>query len=152
MTDREIYEQVRGRLMRFAASLVGPYDAADVVSEAIVKTLRSRTLSSLDNPQADLMTAVLNGARSMGRRAARERKALTHMGVPRSEEIVVGEDTSDLTDAVAELPVQQRAAVYLVYWEDLAPIDAAQLMGVRPATLRRYLHLARQKLRRYVDE
>ncbi len=138
--------------MRFAASLVGPDDAADLVSEAIVKTLRSRTLSSLDNPQAYLMTAVLNGARSLGRRAARERKALTHMGVPERDQIVVGEDTSALTEAVAELPVQQRAAVYLVYWEDLAPSEAAHLMGIRPGTLRRYLHLARQKLQRYVDE
>jgi DNA-directed RNA polymerase specialized sigma24 family protein len=50
------------------------------------------------------------------------------------------------------LPLQQRAAIYLVYWEGCEPTEAARLLGVQPGTLRRYLHLAREKLRRYLDE
>lgn len=152
MSDREIYEELRGSLMRFAASLVGPDDAADVVSDAVTRTLRIRTLSSLEHPSAYLMQAVLNVARSKGRREVRERTALArHAGLRRPVPVVEA-GSAEVTEAVMRLPMQQRAAVFLVYWEDLAPADAADLLGVRPGTLRRYLHLARRKLRRWLDE
>jgi len=139
--------------MRFAASLVGPDAASDLVSEVMVATLQSRSLLSLENPRAYLMQAVLNRARSAGRRLDRERLALARYPVT-----VLGEDPADflvgadVVRTVAALPVQQRAAIYLVYWADLEPTEAARLLGVRPATLRRYLYLARKRLRRHLDE
>jgi len=138
--------------MRFAASLVGAQDAGDLVSDAVVATLRNRSLASLDNPQAYLMQAVLNHARSYGRRARRERSALTRLttGPPVVDPAAIVRP--DVARTVADLPLRQRAAVHLVYWEDLTTSHAANLLGVRPATLRRYLHLARQKLRRHLDE
>lgn len=152
--DQAIYEQVRGSLLRFAASLVGPDQADDLVSEVVVATLQRRSLVSLDNPRSYLMQAVLNRARSTHQRFSRERETRSRLASGASThesgyDLVVGDD---VLRTVAELPMQQRAAIYLVYWEDLEPAEAAGLMGVRPATLRRYLHLARKKLRRYVDE
>lgn len=151
MTDREIYEQVREPLMRFAASLVGRDAAHDLVADAVTSTIARRRLSDMENPQAYLMQAVLNRARSSGRSRAREQHALsklnTQVSAPESE---VADPR--VVETVASLPVQQRAAVFLVYWEDMTPSEAAELMGVRPATLRRYLHLAREKLRRHLDE
>lgn len=151
MTDREIYEQVREPLMRFATSLVGRDAAHDLVADAVTSTIARRRLSDMENPQAYLMQAVLNRARSSGRSRAREKHALsklnTQVSAPESE---VADPR--VVETVASLPVQQRAAVFLVYWEDMTPSEAAELMGVRPATLRRYLHLAREKLRRHLDE
>ncbi len=140
--------------MRFAASLVGPDRAADLVSEVVVSTLQQRSLGSLDNPQSYLMQAVLNRARSVHRKMDRERATLSRYAAvsPNGDlplDVVVGED---LLRTVRELPVQQRAAIYLVYWVDLNPADAAEMLGIRPATLRRYLHLARNKLRKCLDE
>jgi RNA polymerase sigma factor (sigma-70 family) len=154
LTDEEIYEEVRGPLMRFAASLVGPDRASDLVSEAMVATLQQRTLADLDNPQAYLMQSVLNRARSMGRTLSRERRAISRMpvGVSDGTEPVDLLLNADIVDAVAELPVRQRAAIYLVYWADMDASEAAELMGIRPATLRRYLFLARNKLRKWIDE
>jgi RNA polymerase sigma factor (sigma-70 family) len=152
MTDREIYEEVRGSVMRFAASLVGPDDSADVVSEAVVRTLRRGPLTSLDNPRAYLMQAVLNTARDRGRRLTRERTAIARHAGMREAVPVVGIDSPELTETVIRLSVQQRAAIFLVYFEDMAPSDAADVLGVRPATLRRYLLLARRKLRGWLDE
>lgn len=152
MTDREIYEEVRGPLMRFAASLVGPVDAADLVSEAVTATLQRRNLASIEEPQAYLMQAVLNRARSHGRRMARERQVVARLGSNPATTDGAYVLRPDVARTVAELPVQQRAAIYLVYWEDMAPSDAARFLGVRPATLRRYLYLARKKLRRHLDE
>ncbi len=140
--------------MRFAASLVGPDQAADLVSEVMVATLRRRSLSTLESPQSYLMQAVLNRARSNHRRINRERDTQSVFAMLPGEDdptadFVIGDDVAR---AVAELPVQQRAAVYLVYWVGHEPKEAAALLGVRPGTLRRYLHLAREKLRRYLDE
>lgn len=146
-----MYEQVRGPLMRFAASLVGPDEASDLVSEVVVATMQRRALSSLDDPKAYLMQAVLNRARSRGRQLARERHAVSRLRAGSGDQLT-GESDLDVVRLVAGLPVQQRAAVFLVYWEDLAPSEAAELMGVRPGTLRRYLYLAREKLRGHLDE
>jgi RNA polymerase sigma factor (sigma-70 family) len=154
LTDREIYEEVRGPLMRFAASLVGPDRASDLVSEVMVATLQQRSLADLENPQAYLMQSALNRARSIGRTLSRERRAMSRLPA----EVQAGVEPvdlllkADIVDAVAGLPVQQRAAIYLVYWADLDASEAAELMGIRPATLRRYLFLARNKLRKWIDE
>lgn len=139
--------------MRFAASLVGPDRASDLVSEVMVATLQQRTLAELENPKAYLMQSVLNGARSMGRTLSRERRAMSRLPVEASASIEPDLLlNADIVEAVADLPVQQRAAIYLVYWADLDASDAAELMGIRPATLRRYLFLARNKLRKWIDE
>jgi len=140
--------------MRFAASLVGPDRASDLVSEVMVATLQQRTLADLENPKAYLMQSVLNRARSMGRTFSRERRAMSRLPVEASASIEPVDLllNADIVEAVAELPVQQRAAIYLVYWADLDTSEAAELMGIRPATLRRYLFLARNKLRRWIDE
>lgn len=150
VTDRDVYEEVRVPLMRFAASLVGSAAAADLVSEAVVATLERRSLTSLENPKAYLMQAVLNRAKSRGRQRSRERRATARLGAA-SEHVDQVEDTW-LVEVVSGLPAQQRAAVFLVYWEDLAPTKAAELLGVRPSTLRRYLYLAREKLRGRLDD
>lgn len=138
--------------MRFAASLVGPDMADDLVSEVFVATLRRRSLTSLDNPQAYLMRAVLNRARSHGRHVLMSRAKLALLPADRHVDAPSFEVRSDVVDTVAALPPRQRAAIFLVYWEDLTPTEAANVMGVRPATLRRYLHLARSKLRRHLDD
>ena len=152
MTDREIYEKFRRSLMRFAASLVGPDDADDILSDAVVRTLRRGPLTSLDNPRANLMQAVLNTARDRGRRLTRERAAVArHASMPEAVP-VVSIDSPELTETVMRLPVRQRTAVFLVYFEDMTPSDAADVLGVWPATLRRYLALARRKLRGWLDE
>lgn len=136
--------------MRFASSLVGWQNAADLVSEVMVSTLQRRTLSSLEDPKAYLMRSVINRARSRARRRGRETAALSWVAPNPSVEDTYS--SPDLLRLVAELPVQQRAAVYLVYWEDLAPVEAARVMGVRPGTLRRYLHDARHRLEGVLDD
>jgi RNA polymerase sigma-70 factor (ECF subfamily) len=51
-----------------------------------------------------------------------------------------------------DLPPRQRAAAYLVFFLEYSPTEAAELMGTRPGTVRRYLHLARKKLEEAVGE
>jgi RNA polymerase sigma-70 factor (ECF subfamily) len=58
----------------------------------------------------------------------------------------------EVLEAVLALPLGQRAATFLVYWADLSVAGTAELMGVRPGTVKRYLHLARAKLEGVLDE
>jgi DNA-directed RNA polymerase specialized sigma24 family protein len=41
---------------------------------------------------------------------------------------------------------------YLTYWEDHAPHDVAQRLGIGEGTVKRYLARARAKLREVLDE
>ena len=144
--DEMIYHSLKGELVRYASALVGPDDGPDLLSVVITRVLSKRHLSDLDDPRIYLFKAIGNEARSHRRRYARRQ--------------VVRLDPSDMMapvefdtalDAVMDLPVQQRAATYLVYWLGYTPTDAATVMGCRPGTVRRYLHLARTKLKGVLD-
>ncbi|MCP3997218.1 MAG: RNA polymerase sigma factor [bacterium] len=139
-SDEEIYLKHRDELTRYATALVGRDGAADVVSTVVTKVLRSRRgLADLREPRPYLMRAVLN--ESLRYRKKNWREPPMGMGVGAVE------SRPEVLEAVVALPPKQRAAVYLAYWADLPSRQAAELMGCRPATVRRYLHLAKQKLR-----
>ena len=144
--DEMIYSSLSGELVRYASALVGPDDGPDLLSVVITRVLSKRHLSDLANPRMYLFKAISNEARSHRRRYARRQ--------------VVRLDPSDMMapvefdaalDAVMDLPVQQRAATYLVYWLGYTPTEAAKVMGCQPGTVRRYLHLARTKLEGVLD-
>lgn len=84
-SDSEIYRKNAEALNRFAAGLVGPDDAADVVSEAILDCLRSKQWPLIENKRACLYRSVYNGAaefhRSAARRRAREQRSAPTEGV-----------------------------------------------------------------------
>ena len=67
-TEAGLYERYRRELTRFATTLVGVTDAADVVSDAMESLLKSGQLLEARNPSALMHRAVFNKARSMQRR------------------------------------------------------------------------------------
>ena len=145
-TDAEVYAKHKDELMRFAAALVGPDDAGDVLSTVVTRILASgRTLSSLRDPRPYLMRAVLNQSRSHHRARQRRPRPVADGTEPAPEA------RPEVLEAVLNLPVRQRAVTYLVYWVGMTAGEVAELLGTRPATVRRYLHLAREKLRGVLD-
>ena len=138
--------------MRFATVLVGPDDASDVVSNVIARVLARRSLTSLENPHQYLMSAVANEAKNFRRARARGSVAVQRIGVPGNSPDIAEGRYPDVTEAVLELPKQQRAALYLVYWVGMTAADAAQILHCRPSTVRRYLGIARRKLKEHFDE
>jgi RNA polymerase sigma factor (sigma-70 family) len=151
-SDKEVYETVAPALVRFATALVGPVDAPDVVSAVVVRVLGKRSLGSLEKPQAYLMQAVMNEVRQRHRGRVRRQAAMVRVGPGQMARDTAEIARTDLTEAVMALPPQQRAAAYLVYWCDYSSAEAAELMGWSDGTVRRYLHLVREKLRRFADE
>jgi RNA polymerase sigma-70 factor (ECF subfamily) len=144
--DDDIYRKHRDDLIRYATALVGPDDAGDVVSSVVLRVLAKRSLGDLRDARPYLFRAVLNEARSTLRR----RRPEWHRSIQlEGDEFDI---TQDVMRAVLELPARQRAATYLVYWEGLTIAEAAVLIGSTPGTVKRYLHLARSRLRGMLDE
>ena len=141
VSDGEVYRKVAGDLIRFATGLVGPNDASDVVSEAVVSCLSSERWPDVDNKRAYLYRSVLNKAaqfhRSAHRRSSRERLSA------RPERIEMPDVRPEILAAVFRLSIRQRAVVFLTYWEDLDPKAIADLLSISNGSVRR--HLARGK-------
>jgi RNA polymerase sigma factor (sigma-70 family) len=146
MMDRvDLYAKYSDELLRFAAMLVGPSSAEDVLSSAILNALRSPAWASVDNRRAYLYRCVHNEARRQHRSARRRlaREALTSAReVAEDAEVRV-----EVIDALGALPMRQRAVVFLVYWADASVDEAARLLDVSPATVDRELRSARLRLR-----
>ena len=148
-SDDEIYRKYADDLVTFATGLVGPADAADVVSDAVARVLASARWSEARDRRAYLYGSVLNEARmhhrSTMRRRAREARAAQHE--TRVDADARPEVRPEVLEAVAQLSVRQRAVVVLTYWQDLHERDTAALLGVSVGTVRRHLARAHEKLR-----
>jgi len=146
----ELYQRHSDELIRFATVLVGPNDAADVLSDAFVSVLSSRALSSVRNSRAYLFQAVLNAARTArrgaDRRIAREARAVQLVGPASFSD--PAEARQAVPDALSRLSHRQRAVIFLTYWEDLTPRDTAERLGISEGAVRRHLARARTHLRR----
>jgi RNA polymerase sigma-70 factor (ECF subfamily) len=147
--DERIYRKHAEELTRFATFLVGPDDAPDVVSSAVLRSLSSSGWSRVEHHRPYLFRAVLNEARmhhrSTSRRRARERGTAAPEGVDEIDLL------SDVLDTVDRLSPRQRAVVYLAYWDDLEPAAIADVLGVSEGSVRRHLARARASLRRMLD-
>lgn len=148
--NAEIYGKHADDLVRFATGLVGPSDAPDVVSDAVIRALSSRSWPGVKNHRAYLTRAVLNEARmhhrsTLRRRAREARNAtddVTYDAVPRPE----------VLEHVARLSLRQRAVVVLTYWDDLDQHTVADRLGISEGSVRRHLGRAHVKLRRLLDD
>ena len=141
MGDDSVYRKHRDDLLRYAAALVGPHRADDVLSALVLRVLARGGFGRLRDPRPYLFRAVLNEARNT---LGRDRS------YPLEDDVVERESPAadpTVLDAVLELPPRQRAAAYLVYWQGETVEDAAGLMRCRPGTVKRYLHLARRRLK-----
>ena len=141
-SDSQIYTDLKDDLVRYAAALVGREAAGDVVSTEVLRVLSKGSLSDLREPRPYLYRAVLNEATSTKRRSWRENPAPITETVEDEPNI-----HPEVMAAVLGLPLQQRAATYLVYWSGHTVAETAELMGLGQGTVKRYLSLARANLK-----
>jgi RNA polymerase sigma factor (sigma-70 family) len=142
----ELYAKHAEALTRFATGLVGPADAADVVSDAVLRCLASDRWLEVRDPRPYLYRAVLNQARQAHRSALR--RAAREAGVARhSTTIEPPEIRPEVLHAVARLSLRQRAVIVLTYWEDLDAAQVAARLRIGEGSVRRHLARARARLR-----
>jgi RNA polymerase sigma factor (sigma-70 family) len=122
--------------------------AEDVVQDAFVR-LRPR-LHTVEHRVAYLRTAIVNGCRDRARSAGRADSGLRRMRmvVPASST----DQPCELVDAVGHLPYKQRAVLVLRYWADLPEREIAEIVGVRPATVRSITARALAQLRKELPD
>ena len=142
----EIYAKYASELVRFATSLVGPTDAADVVSEAVVKSMWSPTWASVVDPRAYLYQAVLNESR-MHHRGTMRRRA-REIETASLDMVTVSVLGIDVWEAMGSLTVPQRACVFLRYWEGMTTVEIAEGLAMSTRSVRRQLARARTSLGR----
>jgi RNA polymerase sigma factor (sigma-70 family) len=144
--DETIFRKNQDDLIRYATVLVGPTRAEDVVSTVVLRILTRKRLQDLDEPRAYLFRAVLNECKT---RLSRRRidLSISEVGM-----VPANDPEPDILRAVLELSPQQRAATYLVYWMGMTVVETADLMGIRPGTVKRYLYLGRRTLKGALDE
>lgn len=150
--DEELYRREVHGLMRVATTMIGPADASDVVSEAVLRVMTSPGWGRVRNKRAYLYRSVVNEAKMLirSRERRRRRELITSSLSPRVVEPT--EPVPEVHAALEGLSVAQRAMVHLVYWEDLSIAQAALLLGVTSGTAKQHLHRARRQLRRVLDE
>ncbi len=144
MDDEQVYRNYARELTEYATTLVGPFDAADVVTDACLRAFRSKGWPEVANRRAYLYRTVLSVANDHHRSTLSRR--LREMKTAPRHEVPPVEVDFDVLRAVARLSVQQRASVYLTYWADLTPDEVAMRMGVSPGTVKRHLARARKRL------
>lgn len=144
MNDEEVYRLYSQELTGYATTLVGPFDAADVVTDACLRAFNSKGWPDVTNHRAYLYRTVLSVANDHHRRTLSRR--LRELKVAEREEFMPVEVDFDVLAAVERLSVQQRAAIYLTYWADLTPDAVAETLGVSTGTVKRHLARARKRL------
>lgn len=149
LTRGEVLERYGVELTRFAASVVGPSDAQDVVSDALVRSMWSNGWAQVDNQRAYLYRAVASQARMNHRSASRRRERESKAAV--SATVASGERHVDVWEALGHLNVTERGVVFLTFWEDLSEVEVAEQLGVSDRTVRRHLGRARSKLGRLLE-
>jgi RNA polymerase sigma factor (sigma-70 family) len=143
--DGEIYRKYADDLTRFATGLVGPSDASDVVSEAVLSCLDSKGWKTVREKRPYLYRSVYNTAvdlhRSRGRRRLREERTALR------ELVEEPEVRPEVLAAVFGLSVRQRAVILLTYWEDLDPTTIANILDISDGSVRRHLARGRARLK-----
>ncbi|MEU2714815.1 SigE family RNA polymerase sigma factor [Streptomyces sp. NPDC007205] len=132
------------RLMRTAFLLTGEQHAAeDLVQSTLERVYVAwRKVGAADDPEAYVRRVMLNlHARKHRRRlkeflAPKDDSGLVHEVADTGDRIAQADDRGALLKALAQLPVRQREAVVLRYWEDLTETQAAEAMGCSVGTVK----------------
>lgn len=152
LSDFDVWAQARlGALLRFAYLVTGSQVAAeDAVQSALVRACEKwARVGRTEDPDAYVRRMVVNAHISAWRRTGRRESPVA---VVRETGTVDPAEHVARHDAVwrmcSNLPVQQRAAVVLRYYEDLDYAEISAVLGIAEATARSHVHRALIALRR----
>jgi RNA polymerase sigma factor (sigma-70 family) len=121
-------------------------DGLDLLQGAMVRTLaRHPEFRGVSDPAAYLSRAVVNLARSWGRRASREQARLRRLA--RDEPQARDTDASGVAAVLDVLPPRQRLCLYLRFVDDQSVEQVAAAMGCSTGTVKSQTAKALAKLR-----
>lgn len=145
-----LYAQYWPSLRRLATVMTGNVqDGQDLAQEAFARWYVHR--QHVNNDEAYLRVTLINLVRGGARRRFRAER-VAHLFNHEAREAAEGSDSgNDLADVVAKLPLRQRAAVVLKYYDGRTEAEIARIIGCRPGTVKSLLSRALHELRRVVE-
>ncbi len=139
-----------------ARRLVFDENAADDIAQQAWLTALQSPPSDFSRIRSWLRTVTGNLARRQSRdttrRVAREQRVAASEGAPATIDLVARESILEkVTEAVSELPSNQREVILLRYFEDLPPRNIAKRLGVPVTTVQSRLQRGLTSMRRIMD-
>ena len=149
----------RDVLFRATRILYNPHDAEDVAQEAMIRICNN--ISQIKEPKAFgkwVGNIVVNEARRLMIRTAKDGVIVDLTDgmhdIPERKEAFLPEKHVDnnenrkaVIEAIDNLPVRQREAVILYYYDDMNVTETAGIMGIPQSSVSLYLKNARNKIR-----
>lgn len=147
---RAFYERTARGLWAYLVRLTGDRQLADdLLQETYYRFLRAAaTYDSESHRRNSLYRTATNLARDVRRRMARAASVSTDdiEHVPSGQDAGATERMTDFTRAMARLKPRERAMLWLAYAEGASHREIADVLGLRPASLKPLLFRARRKL------
>jgi RNA polymerase sigma-70 factor (sigma-E family) len=154
---QEFTEYVAGRmtaLRRSAYLLCGSWHQADDLVQAVLADLYERWARArrADNLDAYVHTILVRRYLDDRRTGWTRRVRLVDHSLDRADPAEADVfDRVDFVTAIATLPARQRAVVVLRFYEDLTVEQVAEVLRIRPGTVKSYSARALDTLRRLLD-
>jgi RNA polymerase sigma-70 factor (ECF subfamily) len=144
----DLFLEQHDRLYRALYFVTGsPDDAEELMQDAFLKLWeRWDSVGEVEDPVAWLFRVALNGFRMRVRRARVAARRLVPTASPRDpfEDVHIREDVLRM---LRSLPQRQRAAIVLTEIFEYSSEQAAQILGIRPTTVRVLASQGRAALR-----
>jgi RNA polymerase sigma-70 factor (ECF subfamily) len=122
--------------------------AEELSQEAFIQLFRHWSkVSEYDRPEAWVRRVAIRLAVRSARRE-RLRSLLERQATPS----VTHESGVDLTEALGRLPISQRAAIVLHYYEDRPIAEVAEMLGCSANTVKSHLHRGRNNLKLWLPD
>ena len=149
---RELYDRCHADMVRFAAFLTGRVDSAeDVAQDAFLRVFDA--WDRIDDPgraEAYLKTTVVNLVRGGHRR---DQTAERHSGDQSPTVVASAEDDAidelgrrRVLDAVAALPLRQRACVVMRHWMRMTETEIAETLDLSVGSVRTHAKRGTKRL------
>lgn len=141
----ELYRDEASAMLRLAWLMTGSRALAeDIVHDAFLRL--EGALGEVQAPAAYLRRTVVNGVYARRRRAEVERRHL-----PAPPEPVFNPEVEETWAVVRALPVRQRQAIVLRYYDDASIEEIAALLACPEGTVKSLIHRALTRLRNEVE-
>lgn len=143
-----LYERHKDMVYRLALSYTGSRADAEDICQAVFLRLIEKGETIRPGGEKSWLTAVtVNLCRDLFRSAWRRRTE------PLSETLPFETpEQTELFDAVMELDVNERAAVYLHYYEGYKIAEIARILGLTPSAVKSRMGRARRHLRNRLED
>jgi RNA polymerase sigma-70 factor (ECF subfamily) len=151
-TFRAFYERTARGLWAYLARVTGDRQLADdLLQETFYRFLRAAaTYDNETHRRNSLYRIATNLARDAYRRSLARAAAIPAGDdierVPSGQDAAATERTADFTRAMSRLKPRERAMLWLAYAEGASHREIADVLGVRPTSLKIMLFRARRKL------